>query len=523
MSGLRILKLALPFLFGLCLSFVSLRTLSQEMQAEQHAWRGLQLARSGKLRSAELELRRAIALDPNNAGYLADLGGVLGMERNLPEAETFFRKALQLDPGNPTLRRNLAANEWQLGRLVPAEKNLEQLLQDQPGDRSSTLLLGMVEANLRNYRKAARLLASVPDLVSQHPESLAALARSYYHTGQTDRARNILSSITSHFTDPRSVFLAGVIAEEGRDPKTAESLFKEVRNTYPETPRLLYHLAHAEYLAGSWNDCQRLLSQLIDTGYRNNEIYNLLGRCDAKQNKMADAVKAYQTAIAASPSSESDYLNLAYVLSDHGLRDAAIQTMSACIKALPDSFHCYTEKGRIEESQHYYKQSVVSFSRATQLNGSSADAEFGLAGSLAGLGKHKEAEAAYQAAIRLNPRRPEFYDGYAKLLLDETGQNGAAPRLRAESLLEKANSLDPSGGESRLLLGELWFDEGKTTLAVPLLKTAARLDPENGRPHYLLWRAYQKLGRDDQAASELAQFKTLSMKQHEPRARAVTR
>jgi tetratricopeptide (TPR) repeat protein len=515
-SALALQKVVLLFLCALFLSVISPNVFPQTAEAEQHASQGLQLAQSGKLREAELELRRAVALAPNNAGYLADLGGILGMERNLKEADVFFGKAVHLDPDNRMIRRDLAANEWQLGELNSAKGNLERLLRDDPGDKPSTLLLGMVEANLKNYSRAALLLSSVSDLSEQHPGSLAALARACYHTGQRARARETLANLASRFHNPSSIFLAGKMAEEGGDAETAERLFTAIRTTYPDPPRVAYHLAHAEYIGGSWADCQRTLSGLIAAGHGTSETYDLLGRCYAKQNAMTEAAKALKMAIALSPSSDSNYLALTSVLSDHGLRETAIEVMASCVKAIPKSFDCYEEKGRIESSQHYYKQAFSSFSRAAQLNPSSADAEFGLAASLAGLGRRREAAAAYETAIRLNPHRAEFPQAYAKLLLDEAGQTNTALKLRAASLLEKAISLDPSGGESRLLLGQLWLDEGRTRTALPLLQAAARLDPQNGRPHYLLWRAYQKLGRHDQAASELAEFKRLSLKTHEP-------
>jgi tetratricopeptide (TPR) repeat protein len=496
---------------------VTLKAFPQSAAAEEHATRGLQLAHSGKLKEAELELRRAVSLDPNNAGYLAELGGILGTERKLREADAFFGKAVLLDPNNRMIRRDLAANEWQSGDLTSAQKNLERILGEDPGDRSSMLLLGMVDADLKDYSRAARLLGSVPDLVEQHPQAVAALARSYYHNGQTARARETLASLVSHFHDPQSIFIAGAMAEEAGDAGTARKLFQSIRSAYPDAPRLDYHLAHAEYLSGRWSDCQQMLSHLIASGYRNNEIYNLLGRCYAKQNKMREAVKAYEAAIAASPGSEADYLNLASVLSDHGQRDAAIQVTTACTKALPNSFGCYEEKGSMEESQHYYKQSLSSFRLAIQLDASSAAAKFGLAASLAGLGRGREAAAAYEDSIRLDPYRPEFYRAYAKLLLGEVGQDNSALRQRAAALLKRAISLNPSSGESHLLLGQLWFDEGRIQTALPLLQAAARLDPQNGRPHYLLWKAYQKLGRDGEATTELAEFRKLSLKGHEPK------
>jgi cytochrome c-type biogenesis protein CcmH/NrfG len=118
-----------PVLFP-CILFLSAIPLGAfaQTQAEQHARQGLQFAQSGNLEAAELELRKAVALDPENSGYLADLGGILGMARKLPEAEVFFRKALRLDPGSLTIRRDLAANEWQKAReaLIDVASHFDQ-------------------------------------------------------------------------------------------------------------------------------------------------------------------------------------------------------------------------------------------------------------------------------------------------------------------------------------------------------------------------------------------------------------
>lgn len=499
---------------------LSVRTAQPQVSpARQHATEGLALARSGKLKEAELELRRAVKLDPQSAAYLAELGGILGMERDLKGAGICFQKALSLDPGNLIIRRNLAANEWQLGELEPARKNLEQVLRREPQDTPTILLLGMVEANLKDYAEGARLLGSVSDLADQHPQSLAALARCYYHDRERERARGVLMNLVSRFPAPQSVFLAGEMAEEAGDGATAEKFFKAIQTTYPDQPRLAYHLAHAAYLAENWSDCQRILLQLTNSGYRTSEAYDLLGESYARQNKMREAAKAFESAISLSPSSDSNYLELARTLTEHHLRDTAIQVLTSCVQALPQSFGCYEAKGKAESFQHYYKESTSSFRQAVRLAPASADAEAGLAASLAGLGKIPQAAAAYEAVIRLAPHRAEFYREYSEVLITEAGRNNHALQSRAALLLEKSISLNPSDGEARLLLGQLRLDQGKAASALPLLLAAARLDPQNARPHYLLWRAYQRLDRKSMADAELNTFKKLSLGRHEPKAR----
>ncbi len=49
--------------------------------AEQHAARATALVQQGNLKNAEMELREAVRLSPDDPAYLGFLGAVLGMEQ----------------------------------------------------------------------------------------------------------------------------------------------------------------------------------------------------------------------------------------------------------------------------------------------------------------------------------------------------------------------------------------------------------------------------------------------------------
>ena len=59
---------------------------AQSAEARSYADRGLELAQSGDLASAESELRQAVKLEPNNPEFLSTLGTLLAMEKKLVEA-----------------------------------------------------------------------------------------------------------------------------------------------------------------------------------------------------------------------------------------------------------------------------------------------------------------------------------------------------------------------------------------------------------------------------------------------------
>jgi type IV pilus assembly protein PilF len=166
---------------------------TQDVRAETHAEKGLQSAQDGDLQLAEQELRKAVGLAPSSAAFLSNLGTILAMEKKLEESTTFFERALKINPGDLGVRRYLAANLWQLQRYAQAKQDLLIILKAQPGDPQSTLLLGMVSENTGDYIAAVNMLASVPALVREHTESIAALARAYYHVGETEKARGAIA------------------------------------------------------------------------------------------------------------------------------------------------------------------------------------------------------------------------------------------------------------------------------------------------------------------------------------------
>ena len=276
----------------LVLTLTPLWAADQSAEAENYANKGLGLAQGGNLVAAEAELRQAVRLAPRNPSFLADLGTVLAMEHKLGESTDIFKRALRLDASNLSARQYLAANLWQLHRYVEAKQELEMLLKKKPGDKPATLLLGMVSENMKDYAAAARLLGSVPALVHERPESIAALARSFYHTGQREKGRAALQQLLTHPAGPQGVLLGTQIADEMHDYATAEKLLITIKPAFPDQASLGYQLARVQYHAKEFTECQQTLQNLIDSGHKSGKVLNLLGWCFQQQHFAEQAVSA---------------------------------------------------------------------------------------------------------------------------------------------------------------------------------------------------------------------------------------
>jgi len=407
--------------------------------AREHAEKGVESARSGNLAQAESELRRAVELAPDDASYLTSLGGILGMEQKLTEANAYFERAVQRAPTDPVMLRNLAANEWRLGQLNKAQAHLERLLVMQPQDQVAMLLLGMVSENKHDYPRAAKLLAAVPGLVEQQPESVAALASAYYHTERRQEARKVLESLlTRTDASPKGIFAAAGVAAEAKDYKIAEQLFESVRFRYPDTAALKYNVALIQFRTGRFTQSQSTLSDLVNTGQAKEEAYTLLGTVEMKMDLFTDAMKSYTHAVELDPNSLGAKVGLTSAKWAAGLRPEAEAEFQLLLK------------------QHPEDASVCESYGTSLLNAATDDAMLAQAAEL------------LSKAVKLDASRAE-------------------PHYELGILELKKSAVPPDSLRQ----------------ALEQLQTALRLGLTDSRIHYALARVYRRLGREGKAAAEM--------------------
>ena len=482
--------------------------------AQEHAERGMQLAQSGDLKGAEAELRRAVELAPRDAPALSALGAILGMQQRLAESNVYLERALAIDPADFAARRNLGSNQFQLGQLDPAKENLERALRQKPADKTATLLLGMVEEELQNYVRAVDLFKSVPDQVRKQPQSIVALARAYYRTGQPDKARAALQELEGHPAGPEGLFLGGQVASQADDLATAERMFASVLATHPDRAKVGFNLALVQYRNNRIEECRATLETLLRSGQLTSDIFNLLAWCYHKEGNLKEAIKAMDLAIDREPSRESNYLDLAMILTEHRRYSVALAAAKKAIEVAPDSYQAHRWKGFIEIKLHYSLEAIKSYSRAVEIKPDAAEALLGLAVAQMSEGKLQDAQATFQKGIERFPRDALLRQEYGRMLVLWEDRD-AASQARGVSLLRTALALDSTLAESHFQLGKLAMRNGDTQGALEHLQAAEKLSPRNKSVHYSLAGLYRRLGRSEEAAKEIREFESLKEDQDE--------
>ena len=487
--------------------------LAAQDAARQHAERGIDLAQSGNLAAAETELRRAVQLDPHNAEVLGNLGTVLAMEGKLEESTPILKEAARLNPQALVLRQYLAANLWQLHKPAEARTQLQIILKAQPQNKQAIFLMGMVSADLKDYAAAARLLATVPELVGQHPQSVAALALAQYRTGAKEAARKTLGILEQHAGDAQAAMLGARMAREAGDYEEAMRLLQPAEAANPEFPGLAYNIALAEYQAGRYADCATKLLTLANTRENSSEAENLLGWCYEKQGKHAAATSALRQAMALGPDQESNYLDLGGILREARSLPAALAVAAQGVERFPKSGSMWSLKGSVELGMSHYPDAIQSYSRACELEPSDAGALLGLGKAREGHGSSAEAEKTFEEGARKFPRDARFDLEYAFLLLRRADAGDKMATPRAVELLRKAAGIDPSSAEAHYQLGNLALEGGRPREALDEFERASKLEPNASKIHFALARACRRLGQKDAAAREMAIFQKLKQQE----------
>ena len=465
---------------------------------------------AGDLNSAEGELRKAVALAPDDVAALTLLGGVLGMQHRLEESSTFFEKALQLDPANPDLRRNLAANQLQLGLTTAATRNLQALLKSNPGDRQAILMLGLAWERAQDFPQAITCLEQVPELVRQQPDCIAALVRSYYRTGQKGKARGQLSQLQDPATSPTTIYLGGQMALEAKDWDTAERLFASIQSTHPKPFLVAYQLARIRYETGRFGESRMLLEPIANSPESNGSVLNMLAWCYLKERDEETAKKILSYATDNFPAEASNFVDLGKLcLKDNSL-DKGLDVVQRGAARHPGSGPLFELKGELESRQGLHAPAAQSYKQAVRLNPRSPEALLGLALAQTNLLQGKDAVASFEKGLKLFPRDARFYAEYGKvLLLPWASGEIAGAEDKAEQLLKKAIQLDASLAMAHFELGSLLVKSQRAAEALPHLEKAVQFDARNAQAHFVLARAYRTLGKTAEAEREMLLFQKL--------------
>jgi tetratricopeptide (TPR) repeat protein len=270
-----------------------------------------------------------------------------------------------------------------------------------------------------------------------------------------------------------------------------------------------YDLAQAYLQTGRIDAAKQQVSTMLRAG-ETAELLNLQGDIEARTGDRAAAAASYQRAAYARPSEEHLFDWGDNLLHLRAYNDAA-DVFTAAVRRYPASARLRIGLGIAEYSRGQHEAALQAFCRAADL--APADPRpIGFLGEMYGVAPAQSAEVTRRLA-RFVQRRPQSAEGHyyyaMNLWRGEGGVTDAATVAKAEALLRKAAVLDARYAKPRLQLGILLSEQNRWGEAVPFLKAAVALEPDQPQGHFRLSQAYRRSGQTALADDELAIFKRL--------------
>lgn len=404
------------------------------------------LQKTGKLKESIAVLDRVVSLNPLHFFAYTSLLPALISAGDLAGAKSRLARLQEVAPKTvPTY--------YLEGLVAYASKDLEktrelvrQVLKVVPDHSRALLLGGMVESDLGNYGLAIRDLERLVALLPTEPVARRLLARAYFASGQTDRARTEMNEVLRMAPDDADALaLGGEIAIARRDFKAAIDYFRRAVTGRPANAVLRTRLGEA-----------RLFSGDVDQGLKDLEAARAL----AGGRMMADAaLVAYRLSRKEVPGA----LELAKsMVSEEPENPVSQQTLATAARASRD-----------------YTSARKALEKLSMLTSDGLPATRQLAEVDVLEGHPEAARSRLSAFLERQPRNEE-----AALLLAAVARRTGEPSEAVLKILDSAIAANPLASRARLEKMTLLLANGDTAQALDAAQQAISIIGED--PAYLL-------------------------------------
>lgn len=499
---LTVTALSLVWCFGP--PFGHARAISVSSFTQEGAFqKGLNALKENQFEDALEALTEAEQEHPEDARVRNFRGITLAQLGKTPEAAAEYQEAIRLDPNYEAAYRNLGFLLWTQRQLDKARDRLLQAVALSPDDAFAHYYLGRVHLDERRYADAFRELelSSVPLPADQG--FLIQLATGYEAVGDQQEARNALTQLSTLTLSDSQTAQAASLLLAINEFETAITILKKASSRQPAGSASWAHfdLALAYLLSGNYEQALEQGQIYLALVRANNlkpaalgSANSLIGIIHARLGHGDSAVQALRRAATLDPGQEDGWMNLSRELMELNRYPEAISAVQEGIAANPKSYALHLRLGAAHLAAGHYKEAENAFRILTDAGDPLPTSYVGLAQVFLREGRAEDA-VTMLAAAKQKIGENFLLSYFLGLSLDRSGK-----RLEAIAAFEDAVRLDPKNAEAHLSLGKTELALGRLNNAIAELEEALHLSPGNLQARRLLSQAYRRAGDATRAA-----------------------
>lgn len=199
--------------------------------------------------------------------------------------------------------------------------------------------------------------------------------------------------------------------------------------------------------------------------------------------------------------------------------DRSYQLMSDLVRAAPNSPWVHYANAQVQESLQHYDAAIQEYQNVLKAEPGMPGVHYrlGLVTLLASTSPEsiQKAQRAFEEELAISPRNADATYELGEIFREQ-GKYEAARDYFSRAIAEH-----PEFVEARIALGRTLLKLGRAADAVPHLQEAAKLDPSNKVPHFLLAKAYEAVGDSAGSRNELDSYRKLQQEGALARVRAA--
>ncbi len=477
---------------------------------------GVLLASEKQYKPAQLELEKAVALEPGTFEILLNLGQVLLRNGENAKAELALSRAATLKPDSPEALYLLAQVYVNQSRPLDALDCLVRAHKIAPQSPDIDFLIAQVSMSQNFFEDAIPLLQSGLEAAPLRTDLRAALGESYFMAGKIDKAIEEFTKLVEAEHSARSyaflglayrdlgrfdeakgyleqglkldphnsacLFNLGFIAERQGDAATAEARFLEALRGNPDFADALLELANLRIAAGKLAEAEELLRRFVRVSHDPATGYYKLAKVERSLHETAAADRDLSVFQSLSKNASTgpypyqhlfDYLDNRLKLAPGARDQLDIADLNDEIKRHPDQpndlymlAEAYLKAGNAEEAR----------STVAALDKISAGDYRTLTGVGVLLARYRFLDDAiqhFQAALQANPGSDEVKFDLANAYFRKRSYSQA---------LETAGQVSEAGRKDDAylaLLGDIYAHLGDNTHAAEIFQDAIGRNPDD--------------------------------------------
>lgn len=423
---------------------------------------------AGREVEAERQVEEVLKANPRSSDGLILSGRMALARRNGKDAVQAFRTVLHDQPELATVQYLLGQAYQLTGETNLAKESFERAVALYPDQVDAKRSLAVLESKSGRYQQAR---ARLDELLKQRPDDVAALDMLMTLDLATKNWQGAEQTLVRIRQIPAGNSVAsmaeGRFYEGQRRVEEARSAYERAVVAAPNDPEPLLSLVKLEVAQGQTVQARARLESILASRPNHPFAHGLLGEVLSITREQEAAAAQFREAVRLNPKWISPWLSWASLALAQKMPDVAVQVLENGLKANPDSEELYM----LLASAHSDK------------------------------GQTDSAMAAYESALRVNPRNVLAANNLAVLLVERKGDPSSLHRAFALSRDFEKEAPHPLFIDT---LGWVRFKMGQPEEAIRLMKQAVAKSPEISVLNYHLGIAFFQSGKQAEARTYLS-------------------